>query len=299
MRTRGTLAGLVIVVILTGAVTPTGAVDASATDVTVLTETFVDETRASPASGFFPAVDTRTFVTTVAIPAGKPRPRPLVVLAHGHNGNPGKFTELIGDWAAAGYVVAAPLFPRSSDLTGGSVRDVVEQPADVSFVIDEMLRLAKTKGSPLRRHIDPKRIGVAGLSLGGWTTYRIAFHPCCLDRRVDAVILMSAIRGGFDGGEYDFRELPALLVHGNGDPLYAQSAAAYPELSAPKWFVTLPGVGHAEAFEDTPAPSDQVARDITTAFWDRYLLGERDAATRLVTLVDESGGQATLERELR
>lgn len=73
----------------------------------------------------------------------------------------------------------------------------------------------------------------------------------------------------------------------------------YPELSAPKWFVTLPGVGHAEAFEDTPAPSDELVRAITTAFWGRYLRAERRAATRLVTLVDESDGQATLERELR
>lgn len=150
------------------------------------------------------------------------------MLAHGHNGNPDKFTELIAAWASAGYVAAAPLFPRSSNSGGGSVDDVAEQPADVSFVIDEMLRLATTKGSALRRRIDAAHIGVAGLSLGGWTTYGVAFHPCCFDSRVDAVILMSALRGRFDGGEYDFRGLGALLVHGNADPIYSRARPCIP-----------------------------------------------------------------------
>jgi len=37
----------------------------------------------------------------------------------------------MGTWARAGYVVVAPLFPRSSDTGGNLVGDYVEQPADL------------------------------------------------------------------------------------------------------------------------------------------------------------------------
>jgi alpha-beta hydrolase superfamily lysophospholipase len=278
-------------------IAPAGS-SAQSTDVTVRTETFVDTTRPSPATAAQPAADSRTLVTTIAIPDGPRRRLPLVVLAHGHNGNPAKLTELIGVWASAGYVVAAPLFPRSSDVGGGSVADAAQQPGDVSFVIDQVLKLAKTKGSPLRGRVDPKHIGLAGLSLGGWTTYGVAFHRCCRDTRVDVVILMSALRGRFDGGEYVFRRLPTLVVHSELDPIYSQSANAYPDLRPPKWFVTLHAGGHADPFENTPTPSDEVARATTIAFWDRYLSGERQAGRQLVAAVDASGGLATLERDL-
>jgi hypothetical protein len=51
--------------------------------------------------------------------------------------------------------------------------------------------------------------------------------------------------------------------------------------------VILHGGTHSEPFEDTPDPADQVVRDITTAFWDRYLKDEKAAAKRIRSAVSK------------
>jgi dienelactone hydrolase len=288
---------------LVGAVATTtaaaGAGPAPEPAIRVIHETYVDSSRPSPASDLQPAAPERTLATTIAFPKATKRSSPLVLLAHGANGNPDKFDELIGHWARAGYVVVAPRFPRSSDTGGNLVGDYVDQPADLTFVLDRVLEANARRRSPLHGRIDPRHIGLAGLSLGGFTTYGTVFHDCCRDERIDAAILMSAVLGPFPGGEYRFRSVPTMLVHGDADEagLYGQSLTAWPQLTAPKWFVTLHGGLHATPFEDDPAPSDELVRTVTTAFWDRSLRGERGAAKRIVAAVDASGGVATLQEE--
>ena len=204
-------------------------------------------------------------------------------------------------WAEAGYVVAAPLFPRTSDLTGLPViPDVANQPGDVSFVIDQLLRLNRDKESQLYKRFDPRKIGLAGLSLGGWTTYGAVFNTCCHDKRIKATVIMAAVFGTFEGGTYDFAKnaIPAMLLHGTNDPLYAQSVTAYPQVSSPKYFLTLNGSSHPGPFEDLVDPNDAVATAATLAFWDRYLKGEKAAGARIDSAVEASGGTATMQQEL-
>lgn len=265
-------------------------------DVTVVQETFVDASRPSPESKTQPATADRTLVTTIAYPTKAKGPLPLVLLAHGADGNPNKFTQLIDTWARAGYVVVAPLFPRSSNTGGNLVGDYVEQPADLSFALDRVLALNEQKASDLRGRVDPKHIGLAGLSLGGFTTYGTVWNTCCRDERIDAVILMSAVFGPFPSGEYEFRSVPTLLLHGDADGLYPHSVNAYPQLAPPKWFVTIHGGTHAFPFEDTPEASDELVRTVTAAFWDRYLKGEKRAARTIRDAV-ESSGLATLQED--
>lgn len=264
--------------------------------------TYVDTHRASPATSKQPAADSRTLVTTIMMPADTSRkPAPLIVLAHGSDGNPNKFTELIGSWAAAGYVVAAPLFPRSSDVGGNLTSDVVNQPADVSFVIDRLLHDNKDRKSNLYRRIDPRHIGLAGLSLGGFTAYGLVFNTCCRDPRIKATIIMSGVPGPFPGGTYDYtsKPVPVFLMHGDRDELnlYPLSVSTYPKLAPPKWFVSLHGSGHATPYENSPDPNDDVVLATTLPFWDRYLRGNDEATERLIAAVDASNGRATLEHD--
>jgi predicted dienelactone hydrolase len=87
-------------------------------------------------------------------------------------------------WAAARYVVVAPAFPLTSNVTpgGGHPGDVTNQPADVTFVINEVLKMSRAKaGGPLAGLIDKRHIGVAGLSLGGSTVYGLIANTCCRD----------------------------------------------------------------------------------------------------------------------
>ena len=61
---------------------------------------------------------------------------------------PYKFNQLMETWARAGYVVVAPLFTRSSDVGGNLVGDYVEQPADLTFVLDRVLEANRRRRSP-------------------------------------------------------------------------------------------------------------------------------------------------------
>jgi dienelactone hydrolase len=263
--------------------------------------TLVDHSRPTDATTSAPAQDQRVLDTTITYPVGGNSPMPLVVLAHGNNGNPNKFTQLISSWAAAGYVVAAPAFPLTNNTTpgGSSPGDVRNQPADMSFVIDEVLKMSRPRAnSPLAGLVDKRHIGVAGLSLGGSTVYGLVFNTCCRDKRIDAVVLMSALRVQFKGGKDAWRHVPALLLHSDADPRwYPTSQETYPLLATPKWFVTLHGSTHSGPFEDTPDPADAAVPPITIAFWDRYLKGEKSAQTQLVGAV-QAYGQADLQRDL-
>ena len=263
-----------------------------------LTETFVDASR--PTDDPLDVLDapSRSLKTDVYLPdaAG---PLPLIVLAHGLNGNPGRLSELATGWSEAGYVVAAPLFPLTNDLIEGEPRipDYVNQPGDVSFVIDEMLRLSGSASGPLSRRVDAERVGVAGLSLGAATAYAVAFNSCCLDLRVDAVVLMSGYRFPFDG-EYQLGGVPALWVHGDSDARlpYGDSVEAYAQAAAPKVLVTLLDGSHSDPFENVPDPHDDVVAAVTLDFWDAHLGGDPDALGRLIAHGDIPG-IATVDAE--
>ena len=86
--------------------------------------------------------------------AGRPdRTLPLVVFAHGWNNNPAVYETLLDTWAAAGYLVAAPVFPNSANtLPGSPVSNYPEQALDLSFVITSLLG---GRAVPLIRLVSP------------------------------------------------------------------------------------------------------------------------------------------------
>jgi len=257
-------------------------------DVVVRTETFVDTSRPTD-----PPVATpdRSLVTTIRFPdAGGPYP--LIVLAHGFNGHPRKFGELTDAWARAGYVVATPAFPLTNDELVGATTpsDYRNQPADVSFVIDQVLALSRVKADPLHGLVDRHRIGVAGLSLGGVTTFGVTYNTCCRDARIDAAITMAGARFDYDGA-YELVDVPLLLMHGDADPSlpYSGSVEAYADAAPPKFFVTIIGGGHAPPFEDTDDPADEMVTAVTTDFWDLYLAKRPRVLDQLVADASVAG----------
>ena len=115
-----------------------------------------------PAAGDVPA--TTEPVDDAAVADGT---FPLVVFSHGWLASGPAYEVRIKEWARAGYIVAAPTFPLSSGA-GGMLGDYVNQPADVSFVIDELLALPDD--DPLAGHVDADAVAAAGHSLGAITT---------------------------------------------------------------------------------------------------------------------------------
>jgi predicted dienelactone hydrolase len=107
-----------------------------------------------------------------------------------------------------------------------------------SVVIDEMLRLNKAAGSPLRGAIDENAVGICGHSLGGATTLgKIGGHPDkrFRDARLEAALIFSApafpwektveniavpvmIMGGDDDAPALGPELPRRTLYDNAHP---------------------------------------------------------------------------------
>jgi dienelactone hydrolase len=261
-------------------------------EVAQLSETFVDTSRPTDSGSGEGNASTRTLVTEIRYPQGD-GPFPLVVLAHGQTGHPSKFNQLMTAWASAGFVVAAPVFPLTSNQASlETVGDYVNQPADFSFVIDQMLASSEDDG-PLAGRIDREHIGVAGLSLGGSTVYGIAFDGCCRDDRVDAALVMAGYLLPFDGAN-EFPSVPLLIIHGNGD---ARGREPYQMASPPKYLMTLERPTHSPPFEDTPDPADELVVTVTVDFWNAYLYGQRAAIDALSTDAVVPGA-ATLEQQV-
>ena len=216
--------------------------------------------------------------THLWLPRGAGAPSPLVVFAHGWVGHPRKFTRLFSAWREAGYAVAAPAFPGTTDVVKGRAvfEDVAQQPHDMSFVLDSLLE-------PRRDLLDAGAVAAAGFSLGGVTTLAVSFGRKLRDPRIRAAIVISG-RLGLIGGEHDLGGLPLLVVHGEHDPVvpYADGVDVYRRAAPPKALVTLHVQGHQHPVEDVPATdSDDVVPAVSTAFLDIVLRDDPTAAARL------------------
>jgi len=283
-------------------------------------ETYVDDSRATEANGDFSGAPDRTLETVIWYPASGDAtvsdevtesvadapidsasgPYPLILMSHGWTANPAVYQTLGRTWASAGYVVAAPAYPLSNTNAPGGpiIGDVDNQPADASFVIDQVL--ADTE---LGAVIDDEHIGAAGHSLGAITTFGLVYADCCGDDRIDAAIPMSGIAGLVDDGSDYFAgaPIPLLVVHGTDDTTvpYSSSVDAYAKAKTPKAFVTFTGGDHIWPYIGGSADERRVAfQELTTAWFDRWLKDDDSALDRLRSAVTESDPPATLQESL-
>ena len=279
------------------------------------TRTLVDSSR--PTEGVAP---NRTLLTAIYYPAQGPPtdqpvqnappntkdgPYPLILFSHGLGARGVAYQDILKTWASAGYVVAAPDYPLSNSnapggaIFGRAIADTKNQPADASFVINEVLQLDK-QGKQLGG-IDVKRIGAAGHSLGGITTYGLAFSSCCRDKRIKAAIPMSGLAGVVEGPENYFRSsTPLLGLHGNADGTvpYQAGRNAYTAAQPPKFLLTFLGAGHVSPFLAGDNRQAMALKESTVDFWNRYLKGDKRALDHLRTDAN-APGSTTLEERAR
>ena len=158
----------------------------------------------------------RTLPIMLLVPDG-PGPFPLVEYSHGQNGTGPQGESLLRPIAAAGYVVIAPTFPLSASPIG-DIGDYVNQPADVYFAIDAVIKMANERSNPLYGRVDSSHIALAGHSLGAITTVGAVYNSCCAQPRITAAIELSGVELPFGDGSYDVRPpIPLLLAHGAMD----------------------------------------------------------------------------------
>jgi dienelactone hydrolase len=235
----------------------------------------------------------RPVTTYVHVPSGA-GPWPLIVFGHGYAATPGIYARLLRSWALAGYVVAAPLFPRGNEHAAGGPdeSDIVNQPGDMSFVISALLRANGTRRSALYGQIDPARIGVAGQSDGAETAFAVAYDQGFRDSRIDAAVVLSGAQ--IPGLPFRFSpRSPALLaVQGTSDttnrPRFTKML--YDAAPPPKFLLRLPGAGHLGPYT-TEEPQLGVVERVTEAFFNRYL---KSGSLEAITAAATAPGIATL-----
>lgn len=284
---RATLAGVLVgsLAIAAFAAPASSAPVKKSVAVKQITLTLVDDSRPTPANGTYAGAPDRTLETVVSLPKGtsKKHPLPLVVFATGIGGTATNYADLYDHWVRAGYIVAAPTFPLSSENAPGgtSAADLSNQPADLSFVLDEVLRLNDEKGSKLFGLVDPDRIAIVGKSLGAITVLSLIFVPANHDDRFTAVIALTGLTGV--DSDFDAYDIPLLLVHGDADETvpYRGSQDAYARAQSPKFFVTIAGATHSSAFHGADDPSSVAVALTVQDFLDAYLKDKTSALKRL------------------
>jgi dienelactone hydrolase len=201
-------------------------------------------------------------------------PFPLLIFGHGFTVTPAPYASLLQSWARAGYVVAAPVFPlENANAPGGpNEGDLVNQPADMSFVISRLLGLSGRPGV-LAGLIDPRLIAVSGQSDGGETALAVAYDRLFLDRRVRAAVILSGAEiPGVGGFTFPPGSPPLLATQGTADAINPPSftSAFFDIAPRPKYLLELLGAGHLPPYAGQQ-PQLGIVERVTTAFLDLYL----------------------------
>jgi fermentation-respiration switch protein FrsA (DUF1100 family) len=225
----------------------------------------------------------RKLETTVIWPSTGEGRLPVVIFGHGLNGAPAFYGELLKRWAAAGFVVAAPAFPGTTFGTEKmKILDVLNQPADLSAVLDGLLALDGS--DPVRKRLDPQRVAVAGHSAGAITAIGLftADSPTGRDKRFHAGIILAGNTLGV-GDQFTGDPAPMLFVHAQHDATVptATGRAAYRAVPWPKGFLTLPGTQHTSPYMAPADPSFATVAAATTDFLRWALLKDEQALRSL------------------
>lgn len=213
------------------------------------TLSLTDDTRPTMANGDFAGQPFRELNGQLWYPENRDHgPYPLIMYSHGFMSSVNEADYLIEFLVPKGYVVAAVNYPLSSGSAPGgpTVNDVLNQPGDLSFVLDELLARNAAANDSLSGLIDPTRIAAVGLSLGGLTSQLAAFHRDERDDRLAAAISMAGPAVFLTREFFSTSNIPFMMIAGTEDAIipYEAHAAPIPEKSDQAILVTLQGATH-------------------------------------------------------
>jgi predicted dienelactone hydrolase len=197
---------------------------------------------------------------------------PLVVFSQGFDVSAASYSALLDAWASAGYVVAAPTYPRTdpSDPAGPSEEDLVNHPADISYLLRALLSLPPASIAPV---IQSSEVAVVGQSDGADVSLAVADNSCCRVNAVKAAVLLSGAElASFGGSYYRSKPVPLLVVQGDSDTVNppACSAQVYNQAPAPKYYLDLLGADHLPPYLNAGTDQTLVER-ATVDFLNGYL----------------------------
>ena len=218
---------------------------------TVVSEGFTaaDNSRPTQAYDDYAGSPERVLNGDIWRPEGLRQPGPLVIYSHGFMSFRQEGLYLAKFLASHGYSVVAVDYPLTGFHAPGKslMRDVIKQPGDVSFLIDTMLKRNADPADALHDTLDPRRIAVAGVSLGGLTTTLVTFHRALRDPRIAAAISIAGPSVMFTPDFFRTSDVPYLLIYGSDDAIVSYDENATPLLAKRPGsiLVTLKGASHA------------------------------------------------------
>jgi predicted dienelactone hydrolase len=264
-----------------------------------------------------PARD-RDVPVEIYYPAHAKAPCPMIIFSHGLGGNRFGYSYLGQHWAGCGYISVHLQHIGSDDAVwrGAGIngyaaltrsvadpKNALNRAEDVSFAIDEMLRLSRMTNlggyDPLRGLVNEKAIGMAGHSFGAWTTLAVvgektgASQPFT-DSRIKAAVAMSApVPGGPEKAKGQFAAIAVPVFHMTGtrdDSPIGETKAAdrripFDQSTTPgTCLLILDGADHMTfsghifgAFRQDDARYQALILAGSTAFWDVTLRGDQAA----------------------
>jgi dienelactone hydrolase len=184
--------------------------------------TWTDTSRPTRPNRDFTGRDSRELRGRIWFPADKVgAPYPLVIYSHGYMSQHKEGKYILDFLASHGYVAVSVDFPLSNGSSPGGavISDIVNQPGDVSFLIDQALAQSKQADNVLYGRIDPDRISAVGLSLGGLTTELAAFDARTRDPRIRAAISMAGPSQFLTKEFFAGSAIPFLYIGGSDDAL--------------------------------------------------------------------------------
>ncbi len=193
-------------------------------------------------------------------------PYPLIVFAHGFSASRAQSAQFTRHLASRGYVVVSPDFPSSNGGAPGGprLRAVIEQPADVSFILDELLLRDEELDWLLAGAVDFDRIGMTGHSLGGLTTLLTTYGPG-RDERIDASLPISP-PACFVGEALVGDVTTPIMVRGGSEELIVDPSwirRGYDIANAPRYWLDIGGADHIK-FADVDLNDSDIGEGIVT-----------------------------------
>ncbi len=211
----------------------------------------VDSARPTQANGEFTGSAERRFdgyLWYPDVPADVHGRVPLIVYSHGFMSSATEPEYLVDFLVPKGYVLVSVNYPLShGGAPGGpTVRDVINQPGDVSFVINAILARNEDPDDTLYGRVDPDRIAAVGLSLGGLTTQLATFHRDRRDPRIAAAVSIAGPSAPLEALFFEASDIPFMMIAGDADAIvpYQANAAPIPEKAPGSLLVSLSGGSH-------------------------------------------------------
>lgn len=252
--------------------------------------TLTDTSRPTMRNGDFVGRDFRELEGKLWYPRERSGgPYPLILYSHGFMSSVSEAEYLVEFLVPKGYVVAAVNFPLSTGTAPGgpTVNDVLSQPEDLSFVLEQLLARSSSPQDALFGLIDADRVAAVGLSLGGLTTQLAAFHRQVHEPRLAAAVSIAGPAAFLTSDFFSSRELPFMMIAGTSDAVvpYQENAAPVPQKAPQALLVTLQDGSHI-GFASVSSTlmrwfdhPDQLACPLVLAGLDN---GEQPAAAMLV-----------------